>query len=880
MAKNKSAIAIALFLTLTIAATLITFLPTANADEYYSNSYVYCFVGPNPVGIGQRTLLVMWTADIPPDIGEIVGDVPGGRAAWYNVGFYVTDPQGNKETLTIDRTDPVGGGYVEYTPNTVGTYYVQAFFPATWKNTTSTQRFYSAAESSVVAFTVQEEQIQPWPDAPLPDTFWTRPISDLNRNWYVLAGNWLGGAAQNVGPTTNFGYGIGPETAHVMWTKPNYAGGIMDERFGDTGYFTYFYQGLMFADNAQEGRAPIILDGKLYYDYRVNPHQWQGYLCVDLYTGETLYYENLTTPSFAQIYNYESPNQHGGFPYLWRTSSVTLPEGDTSASGTQTWAMLGGHTGEPICLVANVSAPRGSVNVYGKDGSILYYNIDNYGTTAAPNYYLTVWNSSAIPSMLAGTSSTSIWSWRPAATGARRQSERSLYTMFVHDGSTGFSLNVSIPSILGPRNPISNQTGSIRAVREDEYVVIGTTGQNDERGVVKGYIIALSLKAGEEGRKLWDITFTPPSSALNSTVSMGTVDPEDGVFLFEDRKRLIRWGYSLETGEQLWESEPEPAGNYYGMTDNIYQGKLLTCGYGGVLLAYNITTGEILWNFTATSEGFESPYGGNYPMGISNIVDGKVYIGAGEHSWTQPPWRGSILQCVNASDGELIWNLPVAGISMPSGNAGNFFSIADGYLVALNGYDSEIYCIGRGPSATTVTASPKVSVHGTSVMIEGTVTDQSPSGRHNTNDLLDFALRGTPAIADEYMNAWMQYMFMQQPMPADAKGVEVVLETLDPNGNYYEIGRTTSDINGNYGHKFMPEVPGDYQIIARFEGSAAYGSSSDTTYLSVDEAPQATPTAPPPEPSMADIYFMPMSIGLLIAIVAVGIVIILMLRKR
>jgi hypothetical protein len=417
-------------------------------------------------------------------------------------------------------------------------------------------------------------------------------------------------------------------------------------------------------------------------------------------------------------------------------------------------------------------------------------------------------------------------------------------------------------------------------VREDEYVVIGTTGQNDERGVVKGYIIALSLRAGEEGRKLWDITFTPPSSALNSTVSMGTVDPEDGVFLFEDRKRLIRWGYSLETGEQLWESEPEPAGNYYGMTDNIYQGKLLTCGYGGVLLAYNITTGEILWNFTATSEGFESPYGGNYPMGISNIVDGKVYIGAGEHSWTQPPWRGSILQCVNASDGELIWNLPVAGISMPSGNAGNFFSIADGYLVALNGYDSEIYCIGRGPSATTVTASPKVSVHGTSVMIEGTVTDQSPSGRHNTNDLLDFALRGTPAIADEYMNAWMQYMFMQQPMPADAKGVEVVLETLDPNGNFYEIGRTTSDVNGNYGHKFMPEVPGDYQIIARFEGSAAYGSSSDTTYLSVDEAPQATPTAPPPEPSMADIYFMPMSIGLLIAIVAVGIVIILMLRKR
>ena len=43
-------------------------------------------------------------------------------------------------------------------------------------------------------------------------------------------------------------------------------------------------------------------------------------------------------------------------------------------------------------------------------------------------------------------------------------------------------------------------------------------------------------------------------------------------------------------------------------------------GYGGVLMAYNLTTGQSIWNYTAPGVGFESPYG-NYPMGISAIAN-------------------------------------------------------------------------------------------------------------------------------------------------------------------------------------------------------------------------------------------------------------------
>jgi hypothetical protein len=110
--------------------------------------------------------------------------------------------------------------------------------------------------------------------------------------------------------------------------------------------------------------------------------------------------------------------------------------------------------------------------------------------------------------------------------------------------------------------------------------------------------------------------------------------------------------------------------------------------------------------------------------------------------------------------------------------------------------------------------------------------------------------------------------------------VEVVLETLDPNGNFYEIGRTTSDASGLYSHMFTPEVPGKYTIIATFEGSESYFRSQAVTAIGVEEAPEDSPTPAPPPPSLADIYFVPSVIGIIIAIVAVGLVLMLLLRKR
>jgi hypothetical protein len=83
-------------------------------------------------------------------------------------------------------------------------------------------------------------------------------------------------------------------------------------------------------------------------------------------------------------------------------------------------------------------------------------------------------------------------------------------------------------------------------------------------------------------------------------------------------------------------------------------------------------------------------------------------------------------------------------------------------------------------------------------------------------------------------------------MPTNATGVPVQLTAIDPNGNYQNIGKATTDIHGNFGIQWVPPVPGLYQVTATFSGSHSYFDSSATTYFSVESAPSASITSPAP----------------------------------
>jgi hypothetical protein len=141
-------------------------------------------------------------------------------------------------------------------------------------------------------------------------------------------------------------------------------------------------------------------------------------------------------------------------------------------------------------------------------------------------------------------------------------------------------------------------------------------------------------------------------------------------------------------------------------------------------------------------------------------------------------------------------------------------------------------------------------------------------------------INDVPAASDKDQQAWMEYLCMQQPKPTNATGVPVSIDTIDPNGNFYHIGNVNSNIYGTFALPYTPDVPGTYQIIANFEGSKAYGSSSVSTYLTVSATPISSPISTATPQSMANLYFVTAIIGIIVAIAIVGVVLALMIRKR
>jgi hypothetical protein len=79
---------------------------------------------------------------------------------------------------------------------------------------------------------------------------------------------------------------------------------------------------------------------------------------------------------------------------------------------------------------------------------------------------------------------------------------------------------------------------------------------------------------------------------------------------------------------------------------------------------------------------------------------------------------------------------------------------------------------------------------------------------------------------------------------------------------------------------WMPDISGNYTVIATFAGSNSYWGSSAETSFYATEAPAATPAPTPMPTSLADTYFVPAVIGILVAIVVVGAVLFLLLRKK
>jgi hypothetical protein len=847
MTKNKTA-TIALVLLLTISAMSAVLPATTGQNPTYDfPTFLFMYVAPNPVGVGETTYAMAIFSRPTPTAEGYGGD-------WYeNVTIEMVSPSGDKKVFGPYReTGMVGGVTITITPDQVGNYTFQAFYPGEildlinpvdqnpnrgWNRHLNGSRLLPS-QSEIVTLTVQEEPVgSDYNTPPLPTEYWTRPIYATNWNWGELGANWfgLGGSGKydvtgNVQP-----YGTAPNTGHIIWTQPlaGLFGGQpgapipSDEatQFSSTSGVAYYF-------------SPIILNGILYYN-KIYSDQFltEGWEAVDLRTGETVWSKPAGVTgqerlAFGQIQRVHNDQEYGSWAYLY--------------SGPVAGVMRI-YDAKTCTLVANITNARSLSYIMNVEGNTKGSLFGYY--TSGGN--LMMWNSSKVFSYYQ--------EYMGFLIGERT------YTYGTHDWAEGIEWSVPLPTEFDG-NPISL---SVAATTPEVILLRQVGGELFMQGVnTEGYQITAGYDA-KTGAKLWG----PLKQTIPPREDVALIAARDGYYVLHNKDRDQAYGYSLTTGKKLWgpvQLEGFALSSIWRSADIAY-GKVYIWNTGGYVNAINLETGEVEWTFTRGPAKSDTPYG-VYPIfgyNAHSIADGKLFLSEGI-TYT-PPLHPARRLAINCTDGSLVW-------SILNWNSKVVGAIADGYLLTWNGFDNQIYTFGKGPTATAFSAYPKISVHGDKVLVEGMVTDESPGTKSS-----DIAMRfpnGVPAVSDESMSPWMEYVYMQQAKPTNTTGVKVTVSVLDPNNNTYDVGTATSDADGFFSLEFTPEVPGKYTVLATFAGSESFWPSQAKTAIDVEEAPVATPEPTATPAPMTDMYVTGFGAGMIIAIVVVGLLLFMMLRKR
>ena len=790
---------------------------------------------PNPVGLDQIFLVNMWVS-------------PALHRARYHQDYKITieDPSGTQNVITMDSYYADATAWFEYIASQVGTWRLKFEFPGGYfpagdyidPRTGNPVNFpgscyYEPSSTDWQTLEVQEEIVYSWPEAELPDDYWTRPVPFENREWAAILGDfpWRGpGGGSNWPAETNtlwdtrynfLPYVEAPESAHVVWKRLYAISGLIGAGQG--------YDAL----TRGSGGPSIIYQGKCYQTLTL-PGGESGLQCYDLRTGE-MYWEISPSPlpsgaSFVGI-------EYTGLATPAVPGAVYQASASTSliALATGTLAKVDPWTGQ----VTEVSITSGRHSYY-RNGYVL--TVQDLGSSATPTRYrllnwTTIGSSSNFESRVV---SNITWQFnRGPAPGM------------------GFDFEAGYAAATSPITP--PEVGAITA-----------WGVN-----------VVSLTTGDT---IWEDTVdVPPFDAMQAYCAdhgkIAIVMMDGTVKAFDLRTGNLAW--VSDTMDYPWDSTGFGS---YGMASAY--GMLWRFAYSGIY-AFDWDTGKIVWKYEAPAFAeYETPYIGEnqttvYPFdGIGWVADGKVYTANTEHTPTAPITRGWGVHCIDAFTGELVWKLMITSGGVGggiSGTPGGIAGIADGYMV-VSGLDGYMYVIGKGKSATTVTAPDVAVPKGTAMTIKGTVLDQSP------------AQLGTPCVSKSSMSTQMEYLHIQQPIDGiwhneTIIGVPVSLTAISDYGSYVDIGTVTTDgYSGTFGVAWTPTEEGTYKILASFEGDESYGSSSATTWVTVGPAPTSggdIEPEPEPEPEPTPLISTELAIAIaVIAAIVIGIVAFVLLRRR
>jgi len=812
--------------------------------------YNYILLNPDGViGVNQKVSYTIWTGK--PNAGT---DNNLAITAYFsNWTVVIHRPDGKIDysghipgTPTDTIFDTTATFYGFYIPTVVGNYTFEFFFPNQTTSGGGQAGFYYTNYNATAYLTVQKDPVIGARDSyPLPQEYWYRPIESQSSWWAGFPGsptsNWYNSVRdKNYNDNFNVRYqpdGVAPASAHVMWTS-NIAS--LPETSTDA---ANYYNPPIFS-------TQIIMNGMLYYQPLELNNDWRQ---VDLRTGQLLNESQTYQYSFGYAYAMDSQNTHGvlqnGFIFTPNYARA-VEAGNLQPGHGWTWTM------NPL--------PRGSEAV-GPQGEHFRVNL-TYTTTGTPRWVVRDFNTSKVFS----SSSTSL-----TVTSYTNQALNDwIYTVVQRD-STGNLVNAALASdSVEVGNFIINDNygpGLSQATLLCRNGTMPTAGNSTN---VTFFAIALMNQtiggnAYTAGQIMWMKNINAPSDGSSLLKGPNVED----VFTLVSPETGTWSGYSMYTGDKLWQSDPQTNFTPYGYTAQTTatgatvsagNGKLVTAGMGGNVFCYDLHTGTMLWH-----KSYPVSYAANvvnYPTNIGLMCDGKVYLGTYNPSANQSLLSGSMIRCLNVTSGDEIWSMPGFG------SAGGY-AVSDGYLVLANYYDMTVYCIGKGPSATTVNPVPDVAYNGAKVTITGTCLDMSPGS----------PIKGTAAISDASMGSWVAYKFQGAAKPTDVKGVDVVISAFDPNGNWETVGTAIVNDDGTFSYEWTPPVPGTYQVTASFLGSNSYYPSlaHSTLYVSGDNAPGATNTPSTGPVNDNTVTYITYSAGAIIAtFIIIAAAIFLMIKKK
>ena len=731
-------------------------LPPGVVPDVEIDTRAFLSFRPNPVGVGQPVLVNVW---IQPPIHV---------SRWFEQAFKITitDPDGRQQVIVKNSYRGDASAWLEFIPDKVGKWKIKfdflgGYFPAgnytvppgtaVWLPRVVEFKqscYYKPSSSPELELTVQQEAVKSWPPSPLPAEYWTRPVPFEHREWWPILGNypWRGPGGGDLWnklyPNTNPYWGDkysfipwvqGPESSHIVWRRQGAMSGIVG---GDIPQFEM---------STVSGAPTIIYNGKCYQALTkvINGMTKTVWQCYDLRTGEIIW-EKMDVTRIPTVIEYdpgigEIPEAAGrAFAELGYVNLLYIGGGLVIKYSPWTGEVTGNYSIAPL-----------TTGLYYRN--LYALSVQDLGPQAgAERYRLINWTTAG----------------QPAVMGAKSRAPSIISNTTYARGSIpplcdwNVCLGASVESIINPAAGVDTGT------------------------VVRGY----DLKTGKE---LWNVTLVNESMYVGASCAIA--DHGKVAVLF---KGGYFKAWDLKTGKLVWKSEvmdyPWGEASFGAYTLQSAYGLLYRQSYDGVY-AFDWETGKIVWKYVAPAKyPFETPYTDKacgqtvYSfMTGALIADGKMYVINSEHTPTSPVTRGWGIHCINVTTGEKIWSIGGIWSWSASGFPG---AIADGYLI-VSSSDGYMYVFGKGPTRTTVEAPNNGVPVGSTIVVRGTVVDVSP-GTKDPNIQARFP-NGVPAVSDENMSEWTEYVYLQQPRPTNVKGVWVKLDAVNVyTGEVLDIGGT------------------------------------------------------------------------------------------